>query len=250
MRIPTALSLSILCLAAGAASQAQLQPWRAPGAPALFAIASPQTAAPQTSPPPAPPAPPAPGSQGAPAQRPHPRHVELAEIPVSVLVTALSLTPEQKAKVTEIRDKLKNDLKAVPAGDKAASSNRELLATAHSNVEAVLTEEQKGKVQKLAFKIALLGFAGIPLDALSDMNLSVDQMDKISGVVSDALKNAPNSMKGLSPADRVAKTKEILASFQTTANSVLTADQRQKLEAYKKAHPVHVPAASSGAPAK
>jgi hypothetical protein len=144
--------------------------------------------------------------------------------------------------VAEIRQKLNHDLKAAPAGqgpesDAARQTRRELLTTAHAAIEGLLTDEQKPRAPKLAYKIGMLGFAGIPADALDELNLSMDQVNQISQPVADVLKNAKQAMQGLTPEERVAKTRQIVSDFRATAISVMTPEQRQKLDEYVRAHP-------------
>jgi hypothetical protein len=236
-------SAVILSMAACAVCRAQNMPWRTAMSQSIQAQALVALAWQQTPPASPSPAPAGPAGQGQPVTRtPRARQVYLAEIPVPLLSAALGLTEEQKAKVAEIRNKLESDLKSAAAvkspGPEAERSRRAPLEQAHNGIEALLTEEQKKEALALGKKIGLMGFAGIPAGAIGDLNLTPDQVDKISLPITDALKNAASTMQGLQPSERVEKTKQILEGFRATANSVLTADQRQKLADYWRAHPV------------
>jgi hypothetical protein len=189
-----------------------------------------------------------------PAMRPAPpRRIELAEIPVPVLASALGLTATQRSTVDEIRQKLDADLKALQpkqgAGPgPAGQAQRELLEKAHASIDSLLTPDQKARVAKLSYRLVLLGLAGIPLDALADMNLTSDEMDRIGEAAAGMLKDAPARIAETPPGERIAKTRQALADLRAAAVAILTPDQKQKLEEYRKTHPLRQ--ANAGQPPK
>jgi Spy/CpxP family protein refolding chaperone len=171
--------------------------------------------------------------------------VDIAQVPISLLASQLSLTDDQKSKITDIQTKLRADEKALRANGSTPQDNRQamrdLVMKAHADVEAILTDDQKAKVQAVTRKIGAAAMGGIPLGVLGDLNLTSDQWDKIGQAGADAR----TKMQGLSREDRATQGPQIQADLKTAVQAVLTADQKQKVEDYVKAHPRRQP---GGAP--
>ncbi len=163
--------------------------------------------------------------------------VDIAQIPISVLASQLNLTDDQKTKIADIQTKLRSDLKALRSNGQSQEDNRQatrdLVTKARSDVGALLNDDQKAKMPAVMEKIGAVAMSGIPLGVLADLSLTSDQFDKIG----QAAKDARSKLQGLSREDRQAQMPQIRSDLRNTVMGVLTADQKQKVEDYVKAHP-------------
>jgi hypothetical protein len=163
----------------------------------------------------------------------------LGAIPVAMLDEALKLTADQKTKVTAIHDKYvaeTKDLRPKP-GEQADPANatkiRDLGRTATTDIQALLTDEQKEKLKEL--RLVLTGFstAGIPLDIVGDLKLTAEQKTKLAAIAKDVA----DKTKDFTPEDRRTKGREINQAARTQAEALLTAEQKTAIEKYNKEHP-------------
>src|SRR5687767_9591453 len=75
------------------------------------------------------------------------RGVQLANIPVQALDRLVTLTADQKTKITAIQDKFEADAKALPKDPSSREKRRDLNRAATQQVMAVLTDAQKDKLR-------------------------------------------------------------------------------------------------------
>src|SRR5262245_51113804 len=104
------------------------------------------------------------GVKGQKGQKGQAKHAQamLARLPVDAIDAAVKLTSEQKAKITAIHDKFEADAKALHPAKGAAPdpANRQKMLErsrqASSEIEAVLTSEQRDKLKSVAGEMAAL----------------------------------------------------------------------------------------------
>jgi hypothetical protein len=160
---------------------------------------------------------------------------------VAALDKALSLSSDQKTKIEAIQKKLADDQRAIApqAGgqsDPAARQKRgELSAAAVKDIEAILTADQKAKWPEIQKQYSALRGAGIPLEVVSDLKLSADQIQKIQAVEADAQKAMEAARQG-GNVDRQAMA-QLRQESQKKATDILTADQKTIVTKYEEAHP-------------
>ena len=152
------------------------------------------------------------------------RGAGLGTMPVAVLDYVVTLKDDQKTKITAIQDKLKADLKDA-TGDQA--KRRELNTAATTDIQAVLTDDQKTKLKENSQWIGLLQQSrAMPLAVLPDLKLTDDQKTKIK----DAAKDTQGKMT-VQPRPDAATRQTILADFKTKIEGILTDDQKKMVTA-------------------
>jgi Spy/CpxP family protein refolding chaperone len=148
------------------------------------------------------------------------RRAGMATLPISAIDALVTLTADQKARITAIQTKLKTDT-AAAAADKVQT--RQLSTVATADIKAVLTPAQeKTLTEKLPVVMLLNQSKAIPAAAFGSVNLTSEQMDKIK----TAATATQDKMKAVAKEDRKTKNPEILAEFKTQVESILTADQK------------------------
>lgn len=162
------------------------------------------------------------------------RAVSLATLPANDLAPLLKLTDDQKSKVAAIQEKLATDSRPLRAqrGQPANPENREKLAAlnkqATTDIEAVLTQEQKDRFKALALEIRMYRAAGLPVALIPELKLTAEQKTKIADI-----EKAAAPQPGAQPADRrAARQKE-----REDILAVLTPEQKAALDKYEQAHP-------------
>ena len=164
------------------------------------------------------------------------RRVTVATLPVSVLDAVVKLTPEQKTKITAIHDKYEADTRSLrpQQGTQPDPTSRQKLADlsrqAVTDIEAVLTQEQKDKLKEAAKDFAMFQAAGIPLELFGELKLTDEQKKKLA----DIAKESREKSNGVT--DR-AQLRTINQDARAKAEAVLTADQKAAIEKYRKEHP-------------
>ncbi len=163
------------------------------------------------------------------------RGASLTTLPVETLDKIVKLTPDQKTKLTVIRDKYTEDSRSLrpqqgqPADPANAAKLRELSTKATQDVEALLTADQKTKWTDARKELALYSSAGIPMGLYGDLKLTDDQKKKLA----DLQKETAAKTQGIAPDQRRAAMQEA----RQKAADVLTADQKAAVEKYNKEHP-------------
>lgn len=152
----------------------------------------------------------------------------VADVPLVVLERVVKLTAEQKAKLEPIYTKLAEDLKALrPArggtpDPGAAQKRRDLSKEASTQIQAILTTEQKDALKKAVPELLMLRSAGVPLVVLDQLKLTDDQKTKIKAIVDEVLAK----VKDLSAEERRAKQRELMTDARAKVAEILTADQK------------------------
>ena len=129
---------------------------------------------------------------------------QIAQLNAAALDALVKLTPEQKTRITAIHDKFQADSKALPKDPSSRTKRRDLARTASQEVMALLTPEQKSKLQSAVREAAPLAGAGIPIPLLAELKLTDEQQKKIAVLVSESRKGA-----GAGPVDRKAGRQEL-----------------------------------------
>jgi hypothetical protein len=173
---------------------------------------------------------PAPQAQGGGRQRGG-RQAGLSSLPVEAIDNLVTLTAEQKTKITAIQDKLKEDTRAA-TGDRQKMG--ELRTQANTDLKAVLTDSQNKKLTAVMPALTLLNQSRVmPYGALADVKLSKEQWEKIVGIA----KTEQEKLQGVTGADRRAKMQEVSADFKTQVDPILTQEQKDAVAKYEAAHP-------------
>lgn len=167
-----------------------------------------------------------------------PHGAAVASLPVPVLDTALQLTPEEKAKIATIHEKYTADVRALQPGHGKpdpvnAQKIKELTEKANSDIEAVLTPEQKTRLPEVLQMAGMLRHTGLPLELAVSLKLSDDQKHKIA----DLLKDSQSRMKALSPDEKKVRGKEIRNETHEKIMAVLNDDQKAAAARYTQEHP-------------
>lgn len=148
------------------------------------------------------------------------RRAGLANLPVSAIDSLVTLTDDQKVKITGIQDRLRTDV-AAASGD--AARIKDLNGTATADVKAVLTPDQQKVVAERMPIVQLLNQSkAIPMAALGSVKLTADQMAKIK----TAATATQDKMKAVAKEDRKTQNPTLLAEFKTQVDAILTADQK------------------------
>lgn len=150
--------------------------------------------------------------------------VTLATMPINAIDAVVTLTDDEKTKITKIQDDYKAAAKAA-AGDRTAM--REAATKANEDIQGVLTSDQKTKWTDLAPAVGLLVQSkAIPIAALADVKLTADQWTKIKAAATDT----NEKIRAVAQADRATERPKLLADFKTTVEGLLTADQKTVIE--------------------
>ena len=112
---------------------------------------------------------------------------------------------------------------------------------ASEEIKALLTPEQVKAVEEAMPVLRLInGSRALPIAAMDDVKLTKEQFTKIG----DLAKEIADAQKALTPEDRRAKRREMMADAKTKIVAILTTEQKDALARYEKAHP---PVARTGA---
>jgi len=154
--------------------------------------------------------------------------VDWATLPVGVATSIAALPPDEQAKITAIETKLKSDALAARSSSSkpaAASQIRALDQQAGADVMAVLTQDQITAIEADAPVIILLKTTiGFRPDALDQLTLTTDQLDKLKDLASDH-----DTKQQAIDDEAKAKTEELKTATRTQASALFTPEQNALL---------------------
>jgi Spy/CpxP family protein refolding chaperone len=107
---------------------------------------------------------------------------------------------------------------------------RELTLKARTDIEAILTPEQKAKLTVLLRYFGLLRAAGIPPRALPEVKLTPEQRSQIEALVKAAIEQ----LQPLKAEERRAKLREIIPDLRSKVSAVLTPEQKKAIAKYQR----------------
>lgn len=180
----------------------------------------------------------------------------LSTLPVAYLATALSLTDEQKTKITAIQDKVRTDMADLRKPDangqrpNRAETQPKVTALndqAKKDIEAVLTPAQTKMAGKVLKSAGVYTAVGIPLQVVADLKLTHDEDSKLAEIVDAAMKDQEATQKSMAEA-RAAQDQTKMTELRKTMQdarqatqdkgmAVLTDDQKAMIAQYVKDHP-------------
>jgi Spy/CpxP family protein refolding chaperone len=189
--------------------------------------------------------------------------VYLSDLSVETMSQGLKLTDDQKTKIQAILDKRAADYKTLVLpgdqqgkADAVQEANRkrgEFAQKADTDIEAVLTDEQKKVLPDYKKELAFFRQAGLPAGLIGDMKITDEQRTKIGAQATEnrrtmrqKMRDAQQSGTAITPEARRAMTKE----NQDKILALLTPEQRAMLDKYNKDHPTPVPGNPANADAK
>lgn len=172
----------------------------------------------------------------------------LASIPVDLLVGPLKLTDDQKAKIKASQEKV---AKATAEAGKAAGAGgggsgagspavRDARQAAIKEITAVLTSEQKSKVEGVVQEFGSYQQLGIPLQILGELKLTDGQKAKIKPIAEEMQKKVQGLRAGGGPPDRQAM-QQLRQDYAAKATAILTAEQKAAIEKWRTANPMQRP---------
>jgi hypothetical protein len=178
----------------------------------------------------------------------------LSNISLTYLTAALGLNDEQKTKIQAAQEKVRTDMRAAfqdagQGGDRAAmqAKMKEINDQAKTDIEAVLTDAQKKKVDAVLKDAGTYNGAGIPLDVVPELKLTADQKKKLADIAEAATKEQQATMKDIQDARQAGdnqKAQELMQTMRTSrqavqekAQAVLNDEQKASIEKYNKEHP-------------
>ena len=162
------------------------------------------------------------------------RGMSVARIPVGLLKASLKLTDDQVTKIKAIQTRYDADTKALrpqpgaPRDPAAREQMRSLSQNAQSDIEGVLTPDQKAKLPALLQHVQVMRMIGLPAQALPDLKLTEDQRTKIHGLI----KSAADQLKGVPQDQRREKMRTIIPPLRTQLTAILTPDQQKIVAKY------------------
>jgi len=171
----------------------------------------------------------------------------LASIPVDLLAGPLKLTADQKTKIKASQDKV---AKATAEAGKAAGAGgggdagfqavRDARQAAIKEITAVLTGEQKGKVEGVVREFGSYQQVGIPLQVLGELKLTDGQKSKIKPIAEEMQKKVQELRAGGGQPDRQAM-QQMRQDYAAKVTAILTAEQKAAIEKWRKANPMQRP---------
>lgn len=158
--------------------------------------------------------------------------VSVAQIPIELLEKPCQLTPEQISKIRSIQSKLQEDLRGLrpqrgAAQDPSvAQKRRDITQQAVTEINNVLTPEQRAKVREAAPELGMLRSLGVPLQVLGDLKLTDEQKQKILQIAKDIVEK----VRELPNEERRAKMRELLAEARPKVQALFTDEQKAVLQ--------------------
>lgn len=165
------------------------------------------------------------------------RPMSVAALPVSTLDSIVKLTPAQKAKVTQIQERLRKESEALrpqpgqPFDPARMQRMRDLSASASREIEALLNPAQKTRLETARQEMRLYRMAGIPLGLYGKIALTADQRTRLQAIQRSLSNGAPGGA-----GDRQGM-REAMRAARERAAAVLTAAQKAQIEKYLQDHP-------------
>lgn len=157
-----------------------------------------------------------------------------AQVPVDLLKSVCKLTDEQATKIEAIQKKLAEDLRALrpqpgaTPDPSAAQKRRELTQKATSEINDILTAEQKEALKAAVPQITALRAANVPLQVVGKLQLTEEQKQKMAEIAKELREKTANL-----PADeRRAKMRELNAEARTKVEAILTPEQKDIIKKY------------------
>jgi len=146
----------------------------------------------------------------------------LASIPVELLAEPLKLTGDQKTKIKASQEK-------------AAKAMAEARA-AKAEMTAVLTGEQRAKVDGVVREFSAYPHVGIPLQILGELKLTDDQRSRIRPIAEEMEKR----LQGLRTAggqSNLQAIRQIRQGYVARVKAILTPEQQAAIEKWRKVNP-------------
>jgi Spy/CpxP family protein refolding chaperone len=166
---------------------------------------------------------------------------------LKALTALLNLSPTQVTSLSQIRDGYRQSTRPLipPPGTPLSPDSRTKIATLRQKEQedmlAVLTPDQKEKLPGALTEIRALAYDGINPSAVSELNLTDDQIKQLQQIYEDARKKI-----AALPADtRKDQARPILDDARVRAAQILTPAQQAILDKYhasRKSAPVTSPA--------
>jgi Spy/CpxP family protein refolding chaperone len=160
------------------------------------------------------------------------RAVPLITVPLETLNTIAPMVAEQKEKLKAIYEQYENEARPLrpQRGAQQTPENRQKLAEINrkysEQVEQVLTPEQRTKITDALRQFGALRGLGIPLDVATKLNLTEAQKKQIEPLV----REATEKVRAMSPDERRAKSREVMAETREKVLQILTEDQKKMLQ--------------------
>lgn len=183
----------------------------------------------------------------------------LATVPVAALAGPLNLSTEQKTQIGQIQEKLQSTRRggggrggpgatgqpggAAPDFQAMMQARQQAEQTATTQMEALLTPQQKQALPAVLKDMQTLAAAGLPVQLMSTLNLSAEQKTKLADIgakAQQALQRAFQGAQGGAGNDPQAMREtmqQARAQTQQQVSAVLTDAQRAQVEAYRKENP-------------
>ncbi len=162
-------------------------------------------------------------------------NLPLAQVPVALVDTICKLEPAQKEKISAIQTKLAEDLKALrPAkgtepDPQVAQKRRDLTRAAITDVNGILTPEQREALARAMPVLTTLRSASVPLEVVADLKLTDEQKKQIAEIVS----GQREKMRGVPAEERRAKMREMVAEIRSKIEAILTAEQKETIKKFR-----------------
>lgn len=174
--------------------------------------------------------------QGGGGQRGGQGRVFLSTVPVLYMKSELKLTDEQVTKITAIRTKAQDEIKAMraaitPGGDPMARREanmkvQEANKKTDDEIKAVLNEDQTKMLPDFMKETQALVGAGLPATTLGDLKLTLDQKKKIVELTD----KMQADLKDVPRAERRAKQQELRKDLSEKAMALMTDEQKETLK--------------------
>jgi Spy/CpxP family protein refolding chaperone len=161
-------------------------------------------------------------------------NIAVAQVPVALIDGICKLEPAQKEKITSIQTKLAEDLKqlrpqrgAAPDPE-ALQKRRDLTRAAVSEIDSILTPEQRESLRKAMPLLSALRGANIPLEAIQDLKLTDEQKKQIM----ELMAGQREKLKNLPAEERRTKMREMMTEVRTKIQALLTDEQKETLKKF------------------
>jgi Spy/CpxP family protein refolding chaperone len=171
-----------------------------------------------------------------------PWQASLATIPVDLLAGPLRLTDDQKAKIKASQEKVaKVTAEARRAAGKDGGGGagfqgvRDAQQAANTEITAVLTAQQKGKVEDIVREFGAYQQLGIPLQVLGEVKLTDAQKAKLKPIAEEMQNKVQELRAGGGQPDRQAR-QQLRQEYSAKALAILTAEQKATIEKWRQAN--------------
>lgn len=162
-------------------------------------------------------------------------NVPIAQVPVALLDAICKLEPAQKEKITALQTKLIEDLKALrPAkgtepDSQAVQKRRDLTQAAITELNGILTPEQREALRKAMPLLTSLRSANVPLEVVAELKLTEDQKKQIADIIASERAN----LRGVPAQERKAKMREMMAQVRSKIEALLTDEQKDIIKKFR-----------------